>query len=215
MLATATAQNGHTRHHLTRRTHRARGSRQQPSNLRVVALAAALVVITGWSGAQGAERAAELDSLDRRWIQEELATKGFDPGPADGQFGPKTRRAIKAWQEAKGQAATGELTKEQSETLLYRDRRTVRTWPNGDRYEGDFDGKRTGRGVLIWGDRSLGGRPLQGRLRQWPANRSRGLHLDGWEALRRRFPRRKKDWPRDPDLGEGSLGGRPLQGRLR
>ena len=195
MLATATAQDGRTTHHLARdetraeayRPHRPRGRRRQPSNpaphrasapalrirqahmrMRVVALVTTLVIITGWCGAQGAERAAELDSLDRRWIQDELAAKGFDPGPADGQFGPKTRKAIKAWQEAKGHAITGELTKGQAETLLYRAVRRVFTWSNGDRYEGEsINGKRTGRGVFMWG---------KGR---WEGNRYKGEFVDG------------------------------------
>ena len=59
-----------------------------------------------------------LDSDQRRRIQAALAAAGFDPGPADGQFGPRTRRAIEAWQAAAGYTATGELTSEQVETLL-------------------------------------------------------------------------------------------------
>ena len=43
-----------------------------------------------------------LDPDQRRRIQAALADAGFDPGPADGQFGPKTHRAIEAWQEAAG-----------------------------------------------------------------------------------------------------------------
>lgn len=35
-------------------------------------------------------------------IQTLLADLGFDPGPADGQIGPKTRRAIVAWQRIAG-----------------------------------------------------------------------------------------------------------------
>ena len=213
-FAGAMAQDGRTTHHLARektragayRTHRPRGRGRQPSNpaphrasalvlrirqahvrMRVVALVAALVIITGWSGAQGAERAAELDSLDRRWIQEELAAKGFDPGPVDGQFGPKTRRAIKAWQEAKGHAITGELTKGQFETLLYRGGRRVHTWPNGKRYEGDFvNGKYHGRGVHTWpsgarykGDFRDNKRTGHG-IYTWPnGNRYEGEFVDG------------------------------------
>ena len=61
---------------------------------------------------------ADPDSDQRRRVQAALAAAGFDPGPADGQFGPRTRRAIGAWQEAAGYAATGELTGEQVEVLL-------------------------------------------------------------------------------------------------
>ena len=59
-----------------------------------------------------------LDSGERRRIQEALARAGFDPGPADGKFGPRTRRAIQGWQQANGYAATGDLTRAQAEVLL-------------------------------------------------------------------------------------------------
>ena len=66
----------------------------------------------------GRGEAVALDSDQRRRIQAALAAAGFDPGPADGKFGPKTRRAIEAWQEAAGYAATGDLTGEQVEAIL-------------------------------------------------------------------------------------------------
>ena len=69
-------------------------------------------------GGRESARAVSLDAGERRRIQAALAAEGFDPGPADGQFGPKTRRAIQAWQQAKGLAATGELTTRQAEALL-------------------------------------------------------------------------------------------------
>ena len=62
--------------------------------------------------------AVALNSDQRRRIQAALAAAGFDPGPADGKFGPRTRRAIEAWQEATGYAVTGDLMSEQVETLL-------------------------------------------------------------------------------------------------
>ena len=61
---------------------------------------------------------AGLDSSERRRLQEALSDAGFDPGPADGVFGRKTRRAIRRWQQANGHAATGELTTGQAATLL-------------------------------------------------------------------------------------------------
>ena len=62
--------------------------------------------------------AVALDASQRRHIQATLAAAGFDPGPADGKFGPRTRRAIEAWQQASGYVVTGDLTNEQVETLL-------------------------------------------------------------------------------------------------
>ena len=66
----------------------------------------------------GRGEAVALDSEERRRIQEALAGAGFDPGPADGEFGPRTRRAIEGWQQANGHAATGKLTSGQVEALL-------------------------------------------------------------------------------------------------
>ena len=64
--------------------------------------------------------AAGLDSDQRRRLQTALAAAGFDPGPADGQFGARTRQAIQAWQQAKGHIATGELTSAQVEAVAGR-----------------------------------------------------------------------------------------------
>ncbi len=51
-----------------------------------------------------------------REIQRLLAAQGYQPGPADGQMGPKTRRAIRAFQESQGLKTSGEP----SEALLKR-----------------------------------------------------------------------------------------------
>lgn len=59
-----------------------------------------------------------LNRKDRRLLQMALTIKGFDTGTADGQFGPKTQAAIKAWQQSIGQEATGQLTASQVRQLL-------------------------------------------------------------------------------------------------
>ena len=53
-----------------------------------------------------------------RQIQEALAARGYRPGPADGVSGPRTRAAIKSWQQANGFGATGRLTRAQARLLL-------------------------------------------------------------------------------------------------
>ena len=60
----------------------------------------------------------ELDRSERQRIQTNLAAAGFDPGPADGVFGPRTRAAIRAWQEARGLEATGQLDEASVKALL-------------------------------------------------------------------------------------------------
>ena len=61
-------------------------------------------------GATAASEAAlGLDRAARRRIQRGLAEAGFDPGPADGVFGPATRTAIRGWQAARGMTSTGYL----------------------------------------------------------------------------------------------------------
>ena len=50
-------------------------------------------------------------------VQRGLAALGFDPGPADGLFGPKTRAAIWDWQAAKELDTTGYLTLIEAEAL--------------------------------------------------------------------------------------------------
>ena len=54
---------------------------------------------------------------DNRAVQEALKAKGNDPGPIDGRMGPKTLAALKAFQEANGLKATGQLDKQTAEKL--------------------------------------------------------------------------------------------------
>ena len=49
------------------------------------------------------------DGPDVRQLEENLAALGFDPGTVDEEFGSTTEGAIRAWQEATGQAQTGEV----------------------------------------------------------------------------------------------------------
>ena len=60
---------------------------------------------------------ADLSREARIFVQRGLAFLGFDPGPADGLFGPKTRAAIWDWQAAKELDTTGYLTMPEAEAL--------------------------------------------------------------------------------------------------
>ena len=66
----------------------------------------------------GRREAASLDRGGRVLVQRGLASLGFDPGPADGAFGPKTEGAVRSWQVAKGYAGTGRLTRDQASALV-------------------------------------------------------------------------------------------------
>ena len=62
-------------------------------------------------GATGDAPTAMTGDLPRervRRAQERLAAAGFDPGPVDGAMGPRTRAALRAFQEARGLDPTGE-----------------------------------------------------------------------------------------------------------
>jgi localization factor PodJL len=66
----------------------------------------------GWDEGNAAARVTEADrkALVKK-IQELLAGRGYDPGPADGVEGRKTREAVKAFQHTIGVADTGAIDK--------------------------------------------------------------------------------------------------------
>ena len=67
--------------------------------------------------ATDAPRDEGLTREERLQVQQGLAALGFDTGPADGMFGPRTRSAIREWQQAKGLEASGYLSREEAEVL--------------------------------------------------------------------------------------------------
>ncbi len=67
--------------------------------------------------ATDAPRDEGLTRDERMRVQRGLAALGYDGGPADGMFGPRTRSAIGEWQQAKGLEATGYLSRDEAEVL--------------------------------------------------------------------------------------------------
>ena len=86
-------------------------------------------IVRAW-GCNGpvVEEGLSLDLAARRRIQQGLAAGGFDPGGADGLFGPRTRAAIRRWQSSRGGLATGYLDGASAEAL----RSTGAAGPAGD-----------------------------------------------------------------------------------
>ena len=68
------------------------------------------------------EAGLNLDRATRRRIQQGLAAGSFDPGAADGLFGPRTRAAIRRWQSSRGARPTGYLDSASAEALQTTDR---------------------------------------------------------------------------------------------
>ena len=60
----------------------------------------------------------ELTPDERRRVQACLAEREFDPGVADGIFGPRTRTAIRAWQASQGREESGRLDQSSARKLL-------------------------------------------------------------------------------------------------
>ena len=91
------------------------------AGLFVVLLLLFIASVPVWNSAVGAavttaaqdpsavEASLGLDRPARRLIQQGLRTEGFGPGAPDGLFGPRTRTAIREWQEARGVPPTGYL----------------------------------------------------------------------------------------------------------
>ena len=75
-------------------------------------------IVRAW-GCNGpvVEEGLGLDRAARREIQLGLRAGGYDPGGADGLFGPRTRSAIRGWQTSRGGRATGYLDGAAAEAL--------------------------------------------------------------------------------------------------
>ncbi|MFB3917134.1 MAG: peptidoglycan-binding protein [Terriglobales bacterium] len=58
---------------------------------------------------QPAAKPVKVDASTIKAAQEALANKGYNPGPADGVLGPKTRAALRKFQADEGNPVTGRL----------------------------------------------------------------------------------------------------------
>jgi peptidoglycan hydrolase-like protein with peptidoglycan-binding domain len=67
-------------------------------SLFVVLLGIAVAVLPGWAGDAALQEA-----------QQQLSHLGYDPGTADGVYGPRTRQALEAFQRARNLPVTGQL----------------------------------------------------------------------------------------------------------
>jgi serine/threonine protein kinase/peptidoglycan hydrolase-like protein with peptidoglycan-binding domain len=68
--------------------------------------------------AVAAETALQLAPVDRQRIQVALTSLGLSTGGTDGNFGPRTREMISAWQKRGGNPETGFLNAAQQQALL-------------------------------------------------------------------------------------------------
>lgn len=70
---------------------------------------------SGTTGAKGDMKTGAKAGGNRQQVkaaQEALKEKGFDPGPADGMMGPRTRAALREFQKKEGIQTTGRLDAE-------------------------------------------------------------------------------------------------------
>jgi peptidoglycan hydrolase-like protein with peptidoglycan-binding domain len=79
----------------------------------LAAMFAAAVLAATWSVAAAkscrTEFAPGLEATAVRDIQEQLRAHGFNPGPIDGELGPKTCAAVRDYQKSVGLPADGVL----------------------------------------------------------------------------------------------------------
>jgi peptidoglycan hydrolase-like protein with peptidoglycan-binding domain len=66
--------------------------------------------------AQGGQ-SQQMDQAMVKQAQEKLSAQGYDPGPVDGIFGPKTQAAVKKLQEDRSLKQSGQLDQETIATL--------------------------------------------------------------------------------------------------
>ena len=141
------------------------------------------------------EEGLGLDRAARRQIQQGLQAGGFDPGGADGLFGPRTRAAIRSWQALGGRS--GDRLSGRRGGFGAAVGRRVAAGGGGGRRAAAFVVRRSvrgARGAVLAVDheqREPGG--LRGRTRPASARLFADFHakaLDGFERFPYVIPRR-------------------------
>ena len=77
------------------------------------------------AAADEARAAREVEAARNRGAQRELNRLGYDVGPVDGAFGPRSRAALTAFQQAEGLSPDGELNDTVLAALLASERRAA------------------------------------------------------------------------------------------
>ena len=98
----------------------AAAARRKGADIAVLALLGGKSYAQATASPEAMEAVLALTRRERKMIQSGLKAAGSDPGPADGAFGPATRKAVKAWQKKNGTKATGYLTVSSSAALVRR-----------------------------------------------------------------------------------------------
>ncbi|RME16674.1 MAG: peptidoglycan-binding protein [Alphaproteobacteria bacterium] len=91
-----------------------RGSFVDEAKARIAELTAA----TGTNAAQAEEQQVAGNLVTRLLVERRLAAAGYDPGPIDGTFDKKTRKAIRRFQRSAGLEVSGYVTRETLVRLL-------------------------------------------------------------------------------------------------
>ncbi len=105
----------------------AAAARRKGADIAVLALLSGKKWVEVAASPEAMEAVLALTLRERKTIQFGLKAAGSDPGPADGVFGPATRKAVKAWQKKKRRAATGHLTIAAATELTVAGERAART----------------------------------------------------------------------------------------
>ncbi|WP_137180085.1 peptidoglycan-binding protein [Roseomonas sp. AR75] len=82
------------------------------------------------SSGSSSYRGSGMASSDTRALQRALNNRGYDAGPADGVYGPRTRQAVMDWQRANNMQATGRPSQQMAASLGLGSSATGQTDPN-------------------------------------------------------------------------------------